>query len=448
VARIVAFMATVYLARTLGVSLYGVVSFAVALLLYLALIVDFGIDQGLGISVVARDRESARQLAPVVITARLIASSIVVGIGFLVGLTLMPQPDGAVLALYGLTLLNVGVGTRWIHLGIQQAGRVAVARTLGELVMLGTVLALVHGPGDVAVAPLAQFAGDSLAAIILLRWLRRDGFRFPLRLSREALEPLVPRATPLVVSALLGLVIYNSDLMFLRFARGTEAVGFYAAAYTLISFLINLGRTFALALLPELSQLEGEQRLGVYQTAMAQVLAVTLPIAAGGYLLAPMIIQTAFGDAYSTASVALELLIWSLPLLLVRTVPVVGLMALAREDQVLRATAWAAGINLILNVTLIPAFGIVGAAAATVATEAVRLVVAVRYGLAEGLTPAGVRRYWRPVLASAAMAGAVLWVRPLGLWAAVPVGAMVYVAALTMIGGARWRGQGGPGLTV
>ena len=85
--------------------------------------------------------------------------------------TTLRGPDGAVLACYGLTLLAVGGNTRWVHLGLEQARWAAIARAIGEATMLLLVLCLVHGTGDLARVPLAQFVGDGLAALAMAIWL-------------------------------------------------------------------------------------------------------------------------------------------------------------------------------------------------------------------------------------------------------------------------------------
>src|SRR5690606_28349872 len=100
------------------------------------------------------------------------------------------QPDGAVLALYGLTLVMVGGSTRWIHLGLERTRFAAVSRIVGELTMVVLVLLLVRGPADVTRVPLAQFLGDSLAALLLLAALRRSGIRLPVRLRRAVALPV------------------------------------------------------------------------------------------------------------------------------------------------------------------------------------------------------------------------------------------------------------------
>jgi O-antigen/teichoic acid export membrane protein len=49
------------------------------------------------------------------------------------------------------------------------------------------------------------------------------------------------------MGSLLGLAVFNGDTNFLRVLHGSAVVGYYAAAYTLISFLINIGSPTAIA---------------------------------------------------------------------------------------------------------------------------------------------------------------------------------------------------------
>jgi O-antigen/teichoic acid export membrane protein len=252
---------------------------------------------------------------------------------------------------------------------------------------------------------------------------------------------LLPRAAPLVAGALLGLVIYNADLISLRFFRDASTVGHYAAAYTLISFLSNLGVAYSMSLLPGLTRLGSapRERDALYHAANAQVFAACFPIAVGGTLLAPAIVDLVFGRQYGPSAVALAILIWVVPLALLRDMPIMALIARGREDRVLRATALAAAFSLALNLLLIPPFGLVGAATASVLTEAARMTLALVQLRAEGGALTGLARFWRPAFAGAVMAGLLLAQRAPAVWLAVPLGAASYVAALTMVGGIKFR---------
>jgi O-antigen/teichoic acid export membrane protein len=259
----------------------------------------------------------------------------------------------------------------------------------------------------------------------------------------------VPRAGALVLSALLGIVIYNADFIFLRVFQGAAAVGYYNAAYTLVTFFLNVGTAYSLSLLPSLTRLgsvRGEQR-ELYDTAMAHVFAAGLPVALGGCLLAGPIITLLFGPGYTQAAQPFQLLIWCIPLCLLRDVPLMALQAAGRENRILRVTLLAAVLNLGLNVVLIPRWGIRGAAIATLITEAVRMALALTFVGQEGFGLRWIPRFWRSILAAMAMAAALLLVR-LDLWAAILLGGLVYCLVLAVVGGIRLRRGALPALSV
>ncbi len=262
--------------------------------------------------------------------------------------------------------------------------------------------------------------------------------------------PVFRRAWPLVAHGLLGLLIFNSDLVFLRLFRDLASVGHYAAGYTLISFLLNLGVAYGMALLPTLTRLgpDTQAERELYHTAQAQVFAASFPIALGGALLGVELIGQVFGLSYLPAGAALEVLIWSIPIALFRNVAVSALVARNRQDQVLRTTTGSTILNLILNLLLIPRFGILGAAWATVATELLRTVLALRFVAQEGLVFVPLVRLSRPIVSGLVMVALLLVVRPANLWAAIALGGAGYIAVLSLLGGVRYRRGQLPALRV
>ena len=125
-----------------------------------------------------------------------------------------------------------------------------------------------------------------------------------------------------------------------------------------------------------------------------------------------------------------------------------ALMASGREDRVVQTNLWAAVCGAVLYLVLIPRYALVGAAAATIATEALRLIVAATYARLEGFRVAGLGRFWRAGAAGAIMAGVLLAVPSSALWMRVALGGLGYLAALALFGGIRFRGRRLPVLDV
>lgn len=450
VARLVGFGATVYAIRRLGAPLYGMVGVAAAVVLYLNRVSDLGFELGLGVRQVAADHRFPERAGSSVLALRALIALLLAGLLALVGLAFLPQPDGAILAVHGLALLAVGIGTRWVLVGLDRTRAAALATTAGQALLALLVLLLVRGPGDVVVLPTAQMAGDILAAALCLLALGRGFWSQAVRVDWSALRPLLPRAWSLVGSALLGIAIYNADFLFLRVLHGPAAVGYYASGYTLVTFFLNLGVAYNLSLLPSLTRLREARadQLDQYHRSLVQVFAVSLPLSLGGALLAGPIVALLFGVGFAPAAAPFALLIWCIPLNLLRDVSLMGLLSAEGEHWVFRITLWAAVLNLVLNILLIPRYGLSGAAAATVATEGFRMLFAVVVARTWGFRLPGPRRFARPLAAGAAMAAALLLLRPPTVWLGVPLGGVVYLAALTALGGVRFERGRLPALSV
>ena len=445
-ARIIAFGASVVVARRLGAELYGTVVFATAVLLYFQNIAQCGIDL-LGVRHIAEDEARIRDTAPAILAVRTGVSIVLAALLAAGALAWLEAPDGPVLALYALTLLAIGPNAKWIFLGLERAQPVAVTRSAGEACLLLVVVAPVHEAGDLTTVPVAQAVGDGLATVAMLYWLRRSGFRMApaLRQLREQwpeVRRVFVRAAPLVANVLLGLTIYNSDLLFLRLFADRETVGYYGAAYQLVSFLNNLAMAYSLSLLPALTRVAADvaRRDAMVSDSMAQVLALGLPVAVGGALLADQIIALVFGEAFTASAAPLALLVFCIPFIVVKEVHLISLIVHEREGTVMRMTAIAVLVNLVLNLALIPRFGMLGAAAATVTTEAARAAIAGYYARNEGYRKTPLARHWRVLVSSAVMGAVLMLWSPTSLFLGLAAGVLCYVIVLTAVGGIRWRG--------
>ncbi len=439
-ARVIAFGATVYLARTLGASLYGVIVLATTVLLYLTNIADLGFE-ALGIRDVAADRDGLPTVLAPVLGARLLVAIGLAGITAAIGMGVMTQPDGAILAAYGFALLPSALGTKWAHLGLERSGSASVGRMASELTGAALVLLLIHGPDDLVRAPLAQILAEGVGSLVMFRLLPQGLARLVAVLDARAIRPLVARSWPLVLHSLLGLAIFNSDFLFLRGFRDAGTVGYYAAAYTLISFFLNLGAAYTMTLLPVMTRLREHpvEAKALFDGAMAQVLAGGLPVAIGGFLVAGGVIDLVFTPAYHAASLPLMVLLWTIPVALIRNVSQSVLVGFERQDQLLHTVAWAAGCNVVLNLALIPRWGMAGAAVATLATEVLRTTLAGWYAHRLGLSMTAPRRFLRITIGAVAM-GAVVWLaRGLPVLVAVACGAATYATALVALGVVRLR---------
>lgn len=435
-ARGLAAVATIYLARALGVTAYGVLGVALAVIAYFNTIVNWGIEL-FGPREVAGDRAHLEAILPSVIAARLGTAVLLAALAFFGGHWLLPAEEAAVLVLFALLLLATALDARWAHLGLEKTGRIAIARTLAELIKLGLIVWWVRGPETVMRVPIAYFVGELTASLLLTWWLKQRGVRFHWRIEWPVVRRIYRQSLPLMLTTVMGMWVYNADVLYLRAFRDNVEVGVYLAAYTLINFLAILGNTSRLSLVPTLTRLtdEAAARVQLYQSVLGQLVALGLPVAVGGSLLAGGIIRLLFGPDYAASAPALSILLWSVPFLLVRGVFQAALVAAGQQNRVFQMTAWATLLSVGLNLALVPQFGFLACATVTVTTEVVRMALGQWFVRRAGFPLVTVWRWWRPALATAVMGGVLLVMGRPSIWLGVPVGGLVYVGVLLAVGG-------------
>jgi O-antigen/teichoic acid export membrane protein len=255
--------------------------------------------------------------------------------------------------------------------------------------------------------------------------------------------PIFKRAVPVLAVFVVGLLIYNLDIIFLRFMRSTEVVGFYAAAYSLIGLLVNVCTAYGFTLLPSLSRLVEHpvEEQYVYHTAMAQVFALTLPISVGAMFVAGSAILLGFGADYGPSGPILQLLIWTVPIYAFRVVSWAGLVAHGLQGLALRAVVYGVFANTILNLILIHFYGMTGAAIASIATEVLATALTLNYAAKTGLTIAPFGRFWRPAIAVLAMSVSLRFMGDAPLIFQFVAGVGTYMLALLIVGGIKIQGR-------
>lgn len=246
---------------------------------------------------------------------------------------------------------------------VADAGWQVCVRTLSAVAILMVLAAGADEPAWVLLA----WAAGSLTAILLLPHGQS---------SRPRLEwhPEAYRAAAFLLLADLATVVYfRADVLLLgTMATPTVEIGQYVAAYRVIEALILMAAPASLlvfrALRLEKKILPRFRR----QFARALVIAAIAGALAAGALttLAEELIEFAFGPSYRESTRLLNALAWALFFILPNAILTQAAIALNRERAYAVIATSAAILNLFLNVWAIPRHGAMGAAWATVATEA------------------------------------------------------------------------------
>ena len=434
--RLLAFWAMVHIAGVLGKNLFGTLSFATALTAYFELIARQGLDT-YGIRAVAREPSQTRRYAETLLGLRLITSVIAfLALGVAVWCLAKPNELKILILLSGLMFFTSGLSTQWIFQAIEEMKYAAAARTGSTLIFALFVLSILKRPGQFFYVPLFQFTSEAVAVFWLsMVFCRRYGLPHP-AFDFAAWGKILRESMPMALEGVFGVVLFNFDILMLGFWRPASDVGEYSAAYKLLNFASSFVFLYATNLLPLISRSRGNTAgLGrVAHRLLKYTLFLAIPLAAGGTLLAHDLMTSIFGSQFSSAARALQILIWVIPLMTCRVVLWNTLLSHGFQRNLLQCTAYAAAINVILNLLLIPRCAYVGSAIAMVIAESALLLFMHRQVAGKVVRLPLALHVWRPALACIPMALLVVWLQATGLLVRMAAGASIYLLAAWMMG--------------
>jgi O-antigen/teichoic acid export membrane protein len=234
------------------------------------------------------------------------------------------------------------------------------------LITVGATLVLVvgfeQGPLGVIVG---TFTG-TLAVYFVLLVYRRE--QLGLQFDRHLLREMNRFGIPLVPTAVFLWVTNFSDRLFLVKLTNTHEVGLYSVGVRIASAMVLLLTAFRTAW-PAFAYSIDEEReaRSTYAFVLTYLVVATTWVATGLTLLSPWIVQWLTAPAFSSASRVVGPLSFAAVAFGGYIVVAIGVGRARRTQFNWVVTGAAAAVNIVLNLLLIPRYGMMGAAVATVA---------------------------------------------------------------------------------
>jgi len=435
--KLVNFAVSIAVVRALGAEELGRYAYVLAFAYPFGIMADFGLA---AFAIREISREPAR--GPEVLAGLRRAVLFLSGIGAaaMMSVAIMAGHETTTILCMGLAALSmllsaattpyIVVLTAREDLHLVSAHRVAASL----LVALATVIVLLQEGASLGL--LAASVAVSGLMLVFARFLAGRAPSPPGALSACA-RTMIRRALPFGVLMLGYALYYRVDMIMLHWLREPRDVGLYAAAYRFLDAVILLAASIGGPFYPRLASMAGRDLPGIrdlLEGTWKPLLALGLPVLIGTVFLAEPLTQVLFGEEFVEAGVVLQVLILgSLPLMWI-AIPNHALLAADVVLPLAKVYGLSVAVNVLLNIVLIPRWGPVGAAVATVLCEWLNLAFVVwmvrrEFGLSlsyEGL--------WRYILAALAMSVVVWLGRDLSLAVVIPLGLVAYAGGLMLMG--------------
>jgi O-antigen/teichoic acid export membrane protein len=428
----------IVVARHLGEAGFGTLNLGLTLGGLFGLLVEFGFSPVLTRAVAREPGLAAPYLANVTGLRLLLAAGVVPLTVAAAGPLGAARADLPVFAMLSVTAVTAALWAVPNSLFVARERMLppAVIQTAAKIAAMAVGLWLIaRGAGLPALAAVFVLEGVIQVTAGYTAAARLLGLPVRVAMDRDFCRRLFRDSAPFVLTLALGLIYFKVDVLMLSVMKGSVAVGRYSAAFRLLEGLVYLAAAYAGALFPTIARLKTEspERLRVAaHRATDVVVAAALPAAVALAMLAEPVMHLLYGAEFAESVAALRWIGAALVFVFVSNFLGSVLGAVDRQGWTFRATVVGVVINVTLNLWLIPRLAHVGAAAATLVTQAaVTAVLVVLVRRAVGPRPAGLRVV-RIALATALMAIVLHLLRESGLAVLVPAGAAAYLVGIAV----------------
>lgn len=368
-------LVSVYVARYLHPTGFGLISFAAAMGTLVTAIAQFGM-----FTVVVRELVRRPQERAVILGSALLLRLVTGAVSMLLatGATALLRPGDHRALVVVVVVAAVALPRAWDVIDYDYQARiearpVVIARNVAfaAFAILRPLLVLAHAPLE---AFAAAISGEQvLASILLARRWRADGLTVGLSSATlRELRDLVVTTWPLVIASLSTIVYMRIDQLMLASMMGDAGVGLFSAAVKVSEALYFIPMAATATVAPALTA--AHRRSGAeYERQMLRVMRtlvwIALAVAAIFACSSRLIILGLYGPAYAPAAAVLSIHAWINVLMSLNCCSNQWLLDEGYFHCNMYQTLVGAAVNIALNLALIPALGIIGAAIASCAGQ-------------------------------------------------------------------------------
>jgi O-antigen/teichoic acid export membrane protein len=442
--KVLAFLYFIMIARLAGVEGTGKYFFVVSFTTIFSIFVDLGLSSVL-IRETAKNKEVAGKYLGNILGAKLILG-VLTYLAVILTINVMQYPTATKLMVYlsGIVMLldSFNVTFYAIFRGRQNLRYESMGVVISEamIIIFGGISLVLHAP--LYFLLLALMSGSifnfCFSSILLLK---KTEVRPHFAWDKNILITLLKIAYPFALAGIFVKVYSYLDSVLLSKMVGDAAVGFWSVAYKLTYAFQFIPMAFAAAMFPAMSAYFVQDRSRLKQTferAIFYLAILAVPISFGIFSLARPLILTLYGEAYTASILPLQIAIFAV-IFIFLNYPVGSLLnACDRQMTNTLIMGLSMSLNVILNIILIPRFSFVGAAISAVVSHAVlyilgmvfsnKIVVYDKKFIFGSLA--------KIFISAAAMSAVIIYLNNfISFWFLVPIGGLIYFAALYLLRG-------------
>jgi len=380
IARLIGFFYFIFMARVLGVEVFGVYNFT------LAFIYNFIPVAGLGVArLVLRDISRKRQktnfyfprLLPLCFFTSFGAYFLALLLGLILGQSLRQIFYLAILGLFlipnNLTYLIVSFRN-----AREKMGYTAIVNIVTPILiaLFGIVFVLMKLP--LSFILFAHVLGGAVVSLLLLNRAQSWGLAWGWVIDKKFWRYVFSQSWIFALLLILAVFYLRLSVVLVGILKGAYFTGLYGSVFKFIEAIILVPQSLALALFPISSKLlvNNKKRLAmIYKKGLGVLFLFSLPFSLVIIFFSRPILRLAYGSEYLAAAPVFSLLGWALILFFVNVLPGNIILNSTKVKQFLPLAVLNLLLKLVFCLVLISRYSILGAGWAVIGGEMVGLVI-------------------------------------------------------------------------
>lgn len=374
-----------YITRVLGVDNVGKVNYGNSIVNYFTLIAGLGISTYAirECSKVRDDKVKLSDTASQILSINVI-STIIAYAALFITLLSARRLDSyrSLILIQSVTILFTTLGADWLNQAMEDFRYITIRTVSIQVISLSLMFIFIHHPDDyIKYAAISVFAASGANVVNMLYRRRFCKTRFTLRIEwKKHIVPIM-----LLFSMILSQTIYtSSDTTMLGLMKGDRQVGLYSTSVKIYNMVNTVVASIANVVMPELSAyfaIKDYKNINkILRYALSFIVTLGIPCLVGLNVITVPLIYTVAGADYVDAAMSMHILTIALACSFIGGFfGNIIMIPSGREKYSLQSSIVSAVVNFVLNLILIPIWGLNAAAATTAIAEFVGIFIVRRH---------------------------------------------------------------------
>jgi O-antigen/teichoic acid export membrane protein len=368
----------IFVARHFGAESFGQLTLAATITGYFSLVTEFGLGT-IAVRIVARTGEAERYIFSFLATKLALVFLALIVLAAVMLIVQFPEDTTWLLLAYAFTIPLQVLKVNWLFYAQQQMFYDNLLQVIEKVTYALCLFSLVFFIKWIILVPVAMVISAFLVTVVgWMLFLHKVKQPIVWKLDRYFIREIVTQGWPIGIAGAALRTNTNVDSIFVNAYHGNLQTGFYGAAYRLINAIITAGTFFTNAVFPLSCKRYYESIPALADFigyASKLLLLVTVPGVVLMSVMSEEIIWIIFGQEYAEAATPFRMLVWAAGIAIICRLYHNTLVACERQQNYMKIILSTAVFNIICNFSLIPNYGMKGAAIATIMTELLLLVL-------------------------------------------------------------------------